>query len=211
VRKQVQAKTDPLWERPCQAIQLQALPTQDNLVKLQSLQNRLDHVTPIKLLKIPVHSLHCTILTLLHPAQTLDRPKFDIWNEHAKDWTAAISDAVSAAAPFSLHFRRAVASEMAIFVQADVPPVLQRIRSEMAQAIEYRGQHPKAPDIAHITIARYSEVGSVPDLQGVAEGLPLTLPVERLRLIKETVYPTLDHQEIGQFSLLDVEVGRQAC
>ena len=191
-----QAKIDPLWGQACQAIQLQALPTDQNLSSLTALQDRIEHDLGRKLQRIPRQSLHCTILTLLPPSKVFDKPKFEIWAEHAETWTAAVAAVVSKAEPFELRFTRVEVSELAVIVRAEVPPVLERIRRRMAGAIGYHDWQPRPPDIAHITMFRYRESGPLPQPQDFEWNVDVTMQVSTLRLIKETVYPTLESEPL---------------
>jgi hypothetical protein len=194
-------KIDPLWGRPCQAIQLQAVPPTACLNGLIRLQDELEERLGLALRRIPAQCLHCTILTVLPPAREFPVSKFEIWETHARDWTGMIADATGSTDAFHFRFDQIVASEMAIFVQAPVPPSLTQLRKMLAAGIVYDGWHPRPPDIAHITLFRYAESAPLPELAATAAGLPLTMPVEHLRLIKETGYPTLNSEDLGLFGL----------
>jgi 2'-5' RNA ligase len=195
-------KIDPLWGKECEAVQLQALPDADNLDRLVKLQDALQQESELKLRRIPRQSLHCTVLTLLHPGHHFDRSKFDIWNEQAESWNTSLFEQAAMTPGFKLSFDQLTSSEMAIFVTAPEPPVLRRMRQDVSHAIQYRGRHPKPPDIVHITLFRYDQVGPIPSKAGLAwQGLPFTMEVKKLRLIKETVYPTLQHQAVSELPL----------
>lgn len=194
-------KIDPLWAKECQAVQLQALPPPDILRNLLTLQDYLQEILCMDLRRIPPESLHCTIFTPLHPAQLFDRSKFDIWDEHAELWTTAFFEAISRTPTFELCFDRVVLSEVAIIVTAAEPQQLRDLRTRLSHAISYRGWHPKPPDIAHLTIFRYNEVRKIPSFGEVGHRLPFRMQVNRIRLIKEIIYPTLQHLELASFDL----------
>jgi hypothetical protein len=191
---------DPLWAQECEAVQLQALPTSDNLSNLVAIQDEIEAALQLELRRIPAEALHCTILTLLHPTARFDRGKFDIWDEYAERWTAALSDVIADGPSFDLCFEKVICSEMAIIVTATEPPVMHQLRQGLSQAINYNGWHPKPPDIAHITLFRYNEAGPIPSIE-TSLSLPFAMPVTQMRLIKESVYPTLRHQIIGEIVL----------
>jgi hypothetical protein len=193
-------KIDPLWAKECEAVQLQALPTPDNLANLVAVQDEIQTVVQLRLRRIPAEALHCTVLTLLHPTARFDREKFKIWNEYAERWTSAVSDVIAHASSFELRFDKVICSEMAIIVTATEPPVMQQLRQKLSQAVDYDGWHPKPPDIAHITLFRYDEEGPIPSIQ-TSVGLPLRMPVSRMRLIKESIYPTLQHHVVAEMGL----------
>ncbi|WP_133318088.1 hypothetical protein [Rhizobium deserti] len=196
----VLTKIDPLWGQDCEAVQLQALPSSDNLASLVAIQDEIEATAQLELRRIPAEALHCTILTLLHPTAQFDRGKFDIWNEYAERWTAAFLDVVADTFSFELTFDRIICSEMAIIVTAPELPVLQMLREKLANAVDYKGWHPNPPDIAHITLFRYAAEGPIPAIRS-SGSLPFDMPVPRMRLIKESVYPTLQHQIVGEVVL----------
>jgi hypothetical protein len=198
-----ETKIDPLWGEACEAIQLQALPDQRTLEAIERVQQHIASSSAVALRPIPTHCLHMTVLTLLHPMTDFGRSKFAIWAENAESWQSIVSTAVSETPHFSITFDRIVYSQMAIILQAPVPPELLAVRQQMAQAISLEDWHPRPPDIAHITLFRYAQEGVLPEHDEVRLDVPLLMRVDSLRLIRETVYPTLEAEPIAQFSLGD--------
>jgi hypothetical protein len=141
-----------------------------------------------------------TVLTILHPVTDFGRSKFEIWEEHSAVWQNALVGAISQMGSFSLSFDRISVSDMAIFLQAAVPPELLSLRQQITQAISIGEWRPKPPDIAHITLFRYAEEGALPESEQSLLSAALPMRVESLQLIRETVYPTLEADPIAQFS-----------
>jgi hypothetical protein len=196
-----ETKIDPLWGEACEAIQLQALPDQQTLEAIQRVQQHICSSSAVALRQIPANCLHMTVLTLLHPMMDFDRSKFAIWQQHAEAWQNILSGAIGQTPAFSLAFDRITVSEMAIILQASVPPELLALRQQMANAISLDGWHPRPPDIAHITLFRYAQEGALPTLKNSWLSAPIALHVRSLRLIRETVYPTLEAVPIAEFTL----------
>lgn len=196
----LKTKIDPLWGQACEAIQLQAKPGPKMLDAIQKLQDRISVRAGISLRQIPPQCLHMTVLTILHPVTDFGRSKFEIWEEHSAVWQNALVGAISQMGSFSLSFDRISVSDMAIFLQAAVPPELLSLRQQITQAISIGEWRPKPPDIAHITLFRYAEEGALPESEQSLLSAALPMRVESLQLIRETVFPTLEADPIAQFS-----------
>jgi 2'-5' RNA ligase len=132
-----------------------------------------------------------TVVTLVSAATQLSIPNDQVWRLNGGRWKE-VADRVEETPPFDLHFHEVAASEAAIFVKAEEPPELRRLRSAISHAICFEQWRPTPPRIAHITLFRFSAEDRLPAVNFDAGLLPTGLKVGSLKLLEERVYPSVE-------------------
>jgi len=196
----IRTKVDRLWFKRCSAYHLQLFPASETVSKLCVLQDMIEYACDGPLLRVPAQSLHMTVVTLLNAANELRIPNDEAWSLKGKEWQETIEMSLSATSPFDLCFREVAASESAIFLRAQEPPELRRLRSTISAAVSFEDWRPKPPRIGHITLFRFSaeEWLSMPDID--AGLLPIEVKVENLQLVKERRYPSVEVDMLGELT-----------
>ncbi|GAA3102686.1 hypothetical protein GCM10010520_54780 [Rhizobium viscosum] len=194
----IRTKVDALWFKCCSAYHLQLFPASQTVSKLVALQDMIERECDGPLLRVPAQGLHMTVVTLLNAASQLSTSNDEVWSLKGKGWQETIERSLSATFPFDICFREVAASEAAIFLMAQEPPELRRLRSTISAAVSFEDWRPKPPRIGHITLFRFSaeEWLSMPNID--AGLLPIEFKVETLQLVKERRYPSVEVDMLGE-------------
>ncbi|MDF0661578.1 MULTISPECIES: 2'-5' RNA ligase family protein [unclassified Rhizobium] len=198
----IRTKVDLLWFKRCCAFHLQLFPDPETVSKLCALQDHIERECNGPLLRVPATSLHMTVVTLINAGAQFSMPNDEVWKLNGERWKETVERLVNETPPICLSFQEVQASEAAIFVKADEPPELQRLRSAISDAVWFEDWRPKPPRIAHVTLFRFSaeEWLSAPD---VDDGLlPIVGKVKALQLVKEKMYPSVQVDVLGEASCL---------
>ncbi|WP_327206018.1 2'-5' RNA ligase family protein [Rhizobium beringeri] len=188
----IRTKVDTLWFKRCCAFHLQFFPDREALSKLCSLQGSIERDSTAPLLRVPSTSLHMTIVTLVSAATQFSTPNDEVWRLNGGRWKEIAERLVEETPPFELHFHEVAASEAAIFVKAEEPPELRRLRSAISHAICFEQWRPAPPRIAHITLFRFFAEDRLPAVNFDAGLLPTGARVGSLKLLEERVYPSVE-------------------
>ena len=188
----IRTKVDTLWFKRCCAFHLQFLPDRETLSKLCDLQDSIERDSAAPLLRVPATSLHMTVVTLINAATQFSIPNDEVWKLKGKGWKEIVEKLVEETPPIDLHFHEVVASEAAVFVKAQEPPELRKLRSAISHAICFEHWHPTPPQIAHITLFRFSAVEWLSAVNFDAGFLPTGVRVGSLQLFEERVYPGVE-------------------
>lgn len=194
----IRTKVDTLWFKWCSAYHLQLFPSAETVAVLCALQDMIERECDGPLLRVPPQSLHMTVVTLLNAANELSTSNDEVWSLKGNGWQETIETSISATFPFDLCFREVASSEAAIFLKAQEPPELRRLRSTISAAVSFEDWRPKPPSIGHITLFRFSaeEWLSMPNID--AGVLPIEFKVETLQLVKERRYPSVEVDTLGE-------------
>jgi len=133
-----------------------------------------------------------TVATLLNAATQLRIPNHEFWKRKRERWKEIVEKLVEETPPFDLHFDEVAASEAAFFVKAQQPLELCDLRSAISDAIHFEHWRPTAPQIAHMTLFRFSAVEWLSAVDFDAGILPVKVSVRSLQLLEERVYPSVD-------------------
>lgn len=194
----IRTKVDPLWFRRCCAFHLQFLPDRETLSKLCDLQDRIERNSPAPLSRVPATSLHMTIVTLVNAATQASIPNDEVWKLKGERWKETVERLVEETSPFDLHFHQVAASEAAVFVKAEEPPELRRLRSAISDAICFEDWRPTPPRIAHITLFRFFAEEWLPPVKFDTGPLPTGVRVGSLTLLEERIYPNVEINILGE-------------
>jgi len=188
----IRTKVDTLWFKRCCAFHLQFLPDREALSKLCVLQDSIERDSAASLSRVPATSLHMTVVTLVNAAAQFGIPNEEVWKRNGEQWTEIVERLIDETPPFDVHFHEVAASEAAIFVKAEEPAELHRLRSAISQAICFEQWRPTPPRIAHITLFRFFAQEPVPAVSFDAGCLPMGMRAGSLTLLEEHVYPNVD-------------------
>ncbi len=189
----LQFEADPLYGVACDSYQLQIdLAGAEGLVAAQrGLAGDGLHV-------IPAAALHVTVLPLIDAVETLAEEKAALWARHGAAWRDAIARACAGMGPLRLRFDALRVGARAV-IALDGRNPLAGLRTALAPVCSLPERPPRLPGITHATLLRVA----APDRVRLA--VPPTLSVEvtvpALRLVRETVYPSLAVEPIAEFRL----------
>ncbi|MEO3470940.1 2'-5' RNA ligase family protein [Roseomonas sp. CAU 1739] len=187
-------EADPLYGTGCEAWQLQiGLAAEPGLVAAQALVSAHGDAA---LHVIPPAFLHVTVLPLIDVAERLSAPPAVLWDRHGATWQRAIADACRATSPFRMHFARLRAFPRAIVALDGINP-LAALRARLAGGCALPERPVRLPGITHVTLARFRQAARV----SIPEALDVSVEVRQLRLVRETVYPTLAFETVATFAL----------
>ncbi|ANL64651.1 RNA ligase family protein [Rhizobium phaseoli] len=207
----IRTKIDALWFKRCCAFHLQFFPDGATLSKLISLQDDIERYSDAPLLRLPAASLHMTIVTLVNAAAKFSIPNEEVWRLNGERWKAVAHRLAEQTPAFNLHLRKLAVSAAAVFVKAEEPPELRKLRSAIIQAIDFEGWRPTPPQIAHITLFRFSAEGRLPEITADAGSLPKAVRVRSLQLLEERVYPSVEINVLSEPLLSDKAGSRDIC
>jgi len=189
-------EADPLYGRPCESYQLQiGLAGVEGLIVVQ---RALADVGGDGLHLIPATALHVTVLPLVDAAERLTEPKAETWTRHEAGWRMAIAEACRRMAPFPLRFTRLRADARAVIALDDANP-LAELRAALAAACGLPERPVRRPDITHVTLLRVRTAEQV-RLPERLPALSVEVPVAGLRLVRETVFPTLAFDTLAEYA-----------
>ncbi|MBX5186675.1 hypothetical protein HJB88_29280 [Rhizobium sp. NZLR5] len=183
---------DTLWFKRCCAFHLQFLPDRETRSKLCDLQDSIKRDSAAPLSRVPATSLHMTVVTLVNAAAQFSIPNDEVWKRNGESWTEIVERLVEETPPFDIHFHEVAASQAAVFVKAEEPAELRRLRSAISQAIGFEQWRPTPPRIAHITLFRFFAEEPVPAVNFDAGSLPKEMRVGSVTLLEERVYPNVE-------------------
>ena len=182
---------------PCDAYQLQVdLAGNEPLTQIQAAFAGTDAEG---FARSPAASFHITVLPLVDPGEILSLPTPEIWQRNGPRWLTAIRATCTETKPFMLRFTQIRYFPRALTVIADPSPI-----TTMRTALEPRCGLPerpvRTPNITHVTLARYRDPQNIRECPN--RDIPIfEIPIDRLRLIHETVYPSLGFEVIEEFRL----------
>ncbi|RFB98055.1 hypothetical protein B5K08_04820 [Rhizobium leguminosarum bv. trifolii] len=188
----IRTKIDTLWFKRHCAFHLHLLPDHEARSKLCDLQDRIERDSGAPLLRVPATSLHMTIATLIDATAQFSIPNEEVWKCNGERWTEVVERLVEQTPSFDLDFDEVAVSEAAVFVKAEEPAELRRLRSAISQAICLEQWRPSPPDIAHMTLFRFFAEEPVPAVGFDTGCLPIGVRAGSLTLLEERVYPNVE-------------------
>ncbi|MBW6400310.1 hypothetical protein KPL78_20785 [Roseomonas sp. HJA6] len=190
-------EADPLYGCPCESYQLQiGLAAAGG--GLVAVQRALADAGGDGLHLIPPEALHVTVLPLIDAAKQLPKPKAEIWARHEAGWRAASAQACRRMAPFRLRFTRLRAEARAVIALDDENP-LAELRAALAGGCGLPERPVRRPQITHATLLRVRDPEQL-RLPGRLPALSVEVPVRGLRLVRETVFPTLAFDLLAEYA-----------
>lgn len=187
-------EADPLYGRPCESWQLQV-----GLAGAAGLAAMQRAVATEGLHVVPAAALHVTVLPLIGADEVLAEEKAAVWARHAPAWRAAIAAACARAGPLRLRFGTLRVGARAV-IAVDPGNPLARLRGALGAACGLPERPARVPGITHATLLRVADPDRV-RLPVVPSAPPVEVPVAALRLVRETVFPSLAFDVLDEFRL----------
>jgi hypothetical protein len=189
---------DKLWGEAVTAYQIQFPLTYDTRLQLEQELHELPIPEGLVLRPTPIDALHVTCLSIVSPRA----PQYDTslyWPKVSPSINKVMDDAVRSVDPITLAFEKILVGDSAIIAVAADIPFLKRIRLELASRLPPPPDGFSIPDIIHSSLARYSDESEKIDLGTkilTDHKFCVHAHIDRLRLIKEMVYPSLSFELI---------------
>jgi 2'-5' RNA ligase len=200
----LQTIADDIWGQPCLAYHVQPHLDPETQDAFERFQQDIAARWPDPLHLCPKDGLHVTIYALIPVKVDFDKEAY--WRHIAEPCRALLDDLCSGHEAIELHFNRLKVTDVAIIATAtETTGIIGRIRDRIADVIPPPpGREPLRYDLIHTTLARYRTASSVPaSAVESIEDLPVSIraPVTRIKMIRETLFPCLERDELASFPL----------
>lgn len=200
----LQTIADDIWGRPCLAYHVQPDLLPETQARLAELQAEAAARWPGPLFLAPPEALHVTLYALVQVKDRFDKEGY--WAGIAERCRALIAELCRGHGPLELQFSSLKVTDTAIIaVATDETGLIGRIREAIARVIPPPpGLAPVRYTLIHTTLARYQTSQPVPDeIVRAVESLPVavTAPIRRLKIVRETLFPCRETDEISSFPL----------
>jgi len=199
-----QTIADTIWGQPCLAYHVQPELTRETRASLGTLQKAIAERWPAPLHFAPPEALHVTLYALINVKDRFDKEGY--WRSIAEPCRALMESLCAGHGPLELRFSGLRVTDTAIIaVAADETGLITGIRERIVDLIPPPpGLEPMRYNLIHSTLARYRTSGAVPDeVVRSVEAIPVSIaaPVDRLKIIRETLFPCQVMDEIFSFPL----------
>jgi hypothetical protein len=195
---------DTLYGKPCLAIHVQPHIAPDAQAKLRAVQQAAVSHWPGAFHEAPPHAFHVTIYPLVPTTDGFDKEAY--WGEIAGSSRRIVEELGAGAGPLVLDFHKLKVTSVGIIAVArDESGLIGRIRNRILATLPPPpGLEHRHYDLVHTTLARFSDLRPVPAevVQRIeATAIDLPVPVERLKIFRETLFPCLVGEELASVSL----------
>ncbi|MXQ10395.1 2'-5' RNA ligase family protein [Microvirga makkahensis] len=199
-----QTIADDTWGRPCLAYHVQPHLASETRSALVGLQEAVASRWTVPLFLTPPEALHVTLYALVQVKGIFDKEGY--WSSIAEPCRSLLEESCRGHGPLELRFTRLKVTDTAIIaVATDETGLIDRVRNAIAAEIPPPpGHEPIRYDLIHSTLARYRTSDAVPEAAVAAvEAIPASVaaPVERLKIIRETLFPCRETDELFSVSL----------
>ncbi|MCB8821608.1 hypothetical protein [Microvirga rosea] len=200
----LQTIADDIWGQECLAYHVQPDLSLETRASLKALQTALAERWPVPLHLAPSGALHVTLYALVQVKARFDKEGY--WSAIAEPCRALLESLCEGQGPLTLRFSKLKVTDTAIIaVATDETGLIATIRENIADLIPPPpGLKPMRYDLIHSTLARYRTSDVIPDsVMRDVEAIPVSIgaPVERLKIIRETLFPCQIVNEIFSFPL----------
>lgn len=190
------------WGSPCCAYNLQIALAEQQAIRIAEVQDDLARWEP-GLLRVPGPALHISVAWVLPVHEEFEAAKTEVWERNRRAWVPEIRTVIAAVPEFRLSLDRIVATDSAVIAVAGGGGEVNRIRRELRERLAVPWDICRG-DLVHVTLCRYARPPADPGgFRGRAEGtrLALDVPVRRIRLMREDVFPSLRSEVLDSFPL----------
>lgn len=196
---------DDIWGQPCLAFHVQPHLTPETQDSLGQIQEALAAQWPHPLYTAPPEALHQTLYALANVKDRFDKEGY--WQSIAEPCSEILDSLCRDHGPIELIYSHLKVTDTAIIaVATESSGLIEAIRHRIAELIPPPpGLKPMRYNLIHSTLARYRVSAEIPDETIAAiENLPLSVraPVESIKLVRETLFPCIEHDELRSFSLV---------
>jgi hypothetical protein len=200
----LQTIADDIWGKPCLAYHVQPSLEPQTREAFESVQRAIAAHWPEPLHVGPKHGLHVTIYPLVPVKGAFDKVAY--WQSIARLSESLVEDLCADRRSLELRFSRLKVTDTAIIAVAEeTTGLIDAIRARIVNDIPPPpGHKPIIYDLIHSTLARYRTKALIPhDVIERIESLPVSIkaPVTQIRLVRETLFPCLETDEIASIPL----------
>jgi len=200
----LQTIPDDIWAQPCLAYHVQPSLEPETREAFEGVQRAIADAWPEPLHVGPKHGLHVTIYPLVPVKGAFDKDAY--WRSISQPSQNLLKELCRGRRPLELRFSRLKVTDTAIIVTAtEETGLIEAIRSRIVSDIPSPpGHKPIIYDLIHSTLARYRTKAFIPkEAVERIESLPvsITAPVSRIRLVRETLFPCLETDQIASIPL----------
>jgi len=171
---------------------------------LAELSRQIQGLVRSRLWIAPAESLHVTCHSLISPRDAFDG-KEPCWDRMSARATEAVRRIEAEVPSFVIRFRAVRATDRAIIVLAGAEPSVTSARAIFSRLVAPQETRPVLHyDTIHTTICRYIDPAGLPaELPQIVAGLRVDIraEIDRLVLLRETVYPSLQTETLLAVSL----------
>ncbi len=201
--RQNSVEADPLWLQPCLAYNLQIAVGPEPTQRLWKVVSDIAE-SELALLVCPPRTYHLTVLNLL-PVRDPDLgAKQRAWEASGALWQRLAEVEIRQHPQYEIRLTSLVATRSALIAAAvDSSPTVELRRSLMDSLGLDLGP---VPELTHVTLARYRGALSAPHLfldQVERARVDVPITVDRLRLVRERMYPSVGIDMIAELPLAD--------
>jgi hypothetical protein len=195
---------DDIWGQPCLAFHVQPHLSAETQASLGKLQEAVAARWPHPLYTAPPEALHQTLYALANVKDRFDKEGY--WRSIAEPCGEILDSLCQDYGPIELTYSRLKVTDTAIIaVATETSGLIEAIRHRIAELIPPpAGLRPMRYNLIHSTLARYRVSAEIPDETIAAiESLPVSVkaPVDRIKLVRETLFPCMEHDELRSFPL----------
>jgi 2'-5' RNA ligase len=196
---------DDIWGQSCLAYHVQPHLTAETQGSLGTLQEALAAHWPHPLYMAPPKALHQTLYALANVKNRFDKEGY--WRSIVEPCSELLDSLCRGHGPIELTYSHLKVTDTAIIAVATEPTgLIETIRHRIAELIPPPpGLKPMRYNLIHSTLARYRVSAEIPDETIAAiENLPVSIkaPVEGIKLVRETLFPCQEADEIRSFPLV---------
>jgi 2'-5' RNA ligase len=195
---------DTLFAKPCLAIHVQPHLTPEAQRALHRLQRAAAASWPGSLHLAPPPAFHVTIYPLVPTSEGFDKAAY--WDRIAEPTRALIEETCAGAPPLTLRFDRLKVMPVGIIAAAqEETGLVERLRRAILSTLppppglEHRRYY-----LVHTTLARFADpapVGREAVERIERQPVALDVPVDRIKIFRETRFPCLVGEELASVSL----------
>ncbi len=103
-------EVDSFWAKPCRAYHVQHEPDQASIRQITELQDQIEATGARELHRMPVLSLHMTVLTLFPATASVATHDEALWSQHKEKWLERIGDVCASTRPVQENRHRSFAT-----------------------------------------------------------------------------------------------------
>ncbi len=202
--RMLQTIADDIWGQPCLAYHVQPHLTPATQASFAEVQKGIARHWPVPLFLAPPEALHITLYALVQVKHRFDKETY--WSGINEPCRALVEEICARHRPPELLFTKLKVTDTAIIATAtDETGLIGKVRKAIVELIPPPPGHgPIFYDLIHTTLARYRTSDAIPDAVVEAiEAIPVsvTASVPRLKMVRETVFPCQEVDEIHSFPL----------
>jgi hypothetical protein len=189
-------EVDPFWAKPCRAYHVQHEPDQANIRQITEFQDHIEATSAGELHRMPVLSLHMTVLTLRSATASVAPGAEALWSQHKEKWLERIGDVCSSTRPVAIELNSIRATRGAIILSGDESEDLKQFREQLVAAVSLPDWKPTPPNIAHRSELQLDTLTSIHRCDFVTR-----IQLTGIAVVQECRYPSLERIFLEQFAL----------